>query len=75
MYLKDLEPSKEQLVRALSYHKNEQSFLTLGKILLVQGDVSGAIDVYKQVSTSEPSKSWLEKVVFLFELDFFTISK
>ena len=49
MYLKDLEPSKEQLVRALSYHKNEQSFLTLGKILLVQGDVSGAIDVYKQV--------------------------
>lgn len=48
MYLKELEPAKEQLVRALNYHKNDQSFLTLGKILLMQGDIMAAIDIYKQ---------------------------
>ena len=48
MYLKDLEAAKEQLVRALNFHKNDQSFLTLGKILLMQGDITGAIDIYKQ---------------------------
>jgi hypothetical protein len=48
MYLKELEPAKEELVRALNYHKKDQSFLTLGKILLMQGDINGAIDVYRQ---------------------------
>ena len=65
MYLKDLEPSKEQLVRALSYHKNEQSFLTLGKILLVQGDVSGAIDVYKQVG-SYVFTWYLKQIIYIW---------
>ena len=47
MYLKDLEPAKDQLHRALHIHKNDQSYLTLGKILLLQGDLKGAIEVYQ----------------------------
>lgn len=43
MYLKELEPAKDQLHRALRIHKNDQSYLTLGKILLLQGDLKGAI--------------------------------
>lgn len=43
MYLKELEPAKDQLHRALHIHKNDQSYLTLGKILLLQGDLKGAI--------------------------------
>ena len=59
MYLKDLEPAKEQLVRALNFHKNEQSFLTLGKILLMQGDIAGAIDIFFQGVSSFPENSEL----------------
>jgi len=43
MYLKEMEPAKDQLHRALRIHKNDQSYLTLGKILLLQGDLKGAI--------------------------------
>lgn len=46
MYLKDLEPAKEQLMNALKVHKNDQTFLTLGKMLLMQGDITGAIEIY-----------------------------
>ena len=59
MYLKDLEPAKEHLVRALNFHKNDQSFLTLGKILLMQGDITGAIDVFKQGVQTFPENSEL----------------
>ena len=54
MYLKDLEPAKEHLVRALTFNKNDQSFMTFGKILLMQGDVTAAIDIYKQGVHSFP---------------------
>ena len=43
MYVKELEPAKEYLSKTLNFHKNEQSFMTLGKILLLQGDINGAI--------------------------------
>ena len=47
MYLKDYDSSRSELLRALNLHKNEQSFAVLGKIHLLQNDVSGAIEVYK----------------------------
>ena len=48
MYVKELEPAKEYLSKTLNFHKNEQSFMTLGKILLLQGDINGAIGKYVQ---------------------------
>ena len=47
MYLKDYDEAKSELMRALNYHKNDQSFIVLGKIHLLQSDVEGAIEVYK----------------------------
>ena len=47
MYLKELEPAKEQLLRALQIHKNDQSYQTLGKVLLMGGDIKSAIEVYQ----------------------------
>jgi Bardet-Biedl syndrome 4 protein len=48
MYLKEFEDAKVEITKALSYHKNDQSFITLGKIHFLQGDTNRAIDVYKQ---------------------------
>ena len=48
MYLKDFETAQIELTRALNCHKNDQSFATLGKIHLLQGDIGRAIEVYKQ---------------------------
>ena len=48
MYLKEFEDAKNEITRALSCHKNDQSFITLGKIHLLQGDLNRAVDVYKQ---------------------------
>ncbi len=48
MYLKDFEEAKSEISRALGYHKNDQSFIALGKISLLQGDLPRAIDIFKQ---------------------------
>ena len=45
MYIKELEPAKDYLSKTLNFHKNDQSFMTLGKILLLQGDITGAIGI------------------------------
>ncbi len=47
MYLKEYDEARDELARAISIHKNDQSFVTLGKIHLLQGDVEGAIEVYR----------------------------
>jgi Bardet-Biedl syndrome 4 protein len=47
MYLKEYDAARTELLRALNLHKNDQSFVVLGKIHLLQGDVAGAINVYK----------------------------
>ncbi len=47
MYLKEYDAARSELLRALNMHRNDQSFVTLGKIHLLQGDVQGAIEVYK----------------------------
>ena len=48
MYLKEFEDAQSELVKALSIHKTDQTFITLGKIHLMQNDVASAIEVYKQ---------------------------
>ena len=48
MYLKEFDDAKVEVTKALTYHKNDQSFITLGKLHLLQGETSRAIDVYKQ---------------------------
>lgn len=48
MYLKDFEEAKSEITRALSYHKNDQSFIALGKIAILQGDLPRAIEIFKQ---------------------------
>ena len=48
MYLKEYDDAREQLLLALTLHKNDQSFVILGKVHLLQGDVHGAIEVYKR---------------------------
>ena len=47
MYLKEYDEARDELSRALGIHKNDQSFIILGKIHLLQADVEGAIQVYK----------------------------
>lgn len=47
MYLKEFEAAKEELLRALNYHKNDQTFTVLGRVNLLQNNVNGAIEVYK----------------------------
>lgn len=59
MYLKELEPAKDELLKAIHYHKNDQSFLTLGKIVLLQGDINNAIEIYKQGVANSPENSEL----------------
>ena len=51
MYLKEYDEGKSELMRSLNYHKNDQSFIVLGKIHLLQNDVKGAIEVYKMAIT------------------------
>ena len=48
MYLKEFDDAKVEVTKALTYHKNDQSFITLGTLHLLQGETSIAIDVYKQ---------------------------
>ena len=48
MYLKEYNDARDALTTALNIHKNDQSFIILGKIHLLQGDVPGAIEVYKR---------------------------
>lgn len=47
MYLKQFDEARAELKKAISIHKNEQSFATLGRVFLMQGDVDGAIDVFR----------------------------
>jgi len=46
--IKDFEEAKSEITRALSYHKNDQSFIALGKIAILQGDLPRAIEIFKQ---------------------------
>ena len=51
MYLKEYVDAQDEMIQAISIHKTDQSYVILGKIHLLQGDVAGAIEVYKQAVT------------------------
>ncbi len=51
MYLKEYEEAQNEMLRAIDLHKNDHSFAILGKIHLLQGDLQGAIEVYKLAVT------------------------
>ena len=48
MYLKEYEKAKESLKQAISFARNDLSYIMLGKIYLMEGDVHMAIDIYKR---------------------------
>ncbi|XP_045191416.2 Bardet-Biedl syndrome 4 protein-like isoform X2 [Mercenaria mercenaria] len=47
MYLKEMDKAKECLQRAIAFKRHEISYVMLGKVYLINGDIQGAIEVYK----------------------------
>ncbi|KAL3860562.1 hypothetical protein ACJMK2_010675 [Sinanodonta woodiana] len=54
MYLRDLQRAKESLTKAISFKRHEISFIMLGKIHLMEGNISAATDIYKQAVEYSP---------------------
>ncbi|KAK2193837.1 hypothetical protein NP493_5g13027 [Ridgeia piscesae] len=54
IYLKDLEKAKTCLKEAISFNRNDLSFIMLGKVYLMEGDVHVAIDVFKRAVEYSP---------------------
>lgn len=54
MYLKEYDEARREMSRAVTLHKNDTSYVILGKLHLLQNDVEGAIEVYKAAVTSSP---------------------
>jgi Tfp pilus assembly protein PilF len=48
MYLKNPEQAKTCLKEAISFNRNELSYIMLGKVYLAEKDIHMAIDVYKK---------------------------
>ena len=48
MYLKDYDKAKDFLKQAISFNRNDLSYIMLGKIYLMEGDVHMAIDIYRR---------------------------
>ena len=40
--------AKESLKQAIAFNRNDLSYIMLGKIYLMEGDIHMAIDVYKR---------------------------
>lgn len=54
IYQKDTSKAKECFKRSLQLHRNEQSYVMLGKVFLQEGDVNMAIDVYRRAVEFSP---------------------
>ncbi|KAK3085477.1 hypothetical protein FSP39_004016 [Pinctada imbricata] len=54
MYQRDYKKAKECISQALSYKRHEISFVMLGKINLMEGNIEAAIDIYKQAVEYSP---------------------
>ncbi|KAK3755416.1 hypothetical protein QZH41_016631, partial [Actinostola sp. cb2023] len=54
LYLKDFEKAKDCLKHAIQYHRHDASFIQLGRIYLMEGDVESAIDTYKKAIEFSP---------------------
>jgi Bardet-Biedl syndrome 4 protein len=40
--------AKQCLTQALTFKRHEITYLMIGKILLMEGNITGAIDIYRQ---------------------------
>ncbi|OWF54543.1 Bardet-Biedl syndrome 4 protein homolog [Mizuhopecten yessoensis] len=54
MYLRDYAKAKECLKQALAFKRHEISYVMLGKIYLMEGDINSAIEIYKQAVEYSP---------------------
>ncbi|XP_076112838.1 BBSome complex member BBS4-like [Mytilus galloprovincialis] len=54
MYLREYDKAKHCLTQALTFKRHEITFLMLGKIYLMEGNINGAIDIYKQAVEYSP---------------------
>lgn len=54
MYLRDFEKAKQSLHQALEFRRHEVTYIMLGKICLMEGDIKGAIDVYRAAVEYSP---------------------
>nr|XP_033776182.1 Bardet-Biedl syndrome 4 protein isoform X3 [Geotrypetes seraphini] len=59
LYLKEFGKAKEQLNNALQLNRHDLTFMMLGKIHLLEGDIEGAIEVYKRAVESSPENTEL----------------
>ncbi|KAH3798765.1 hypothetical protein DPMN_152368 [Dreissena polymorpha] len=54
MYLREMDKAKECLQKAIGFKRHEISYVMLGKIFLIKGDIAGAIEIYKQAVEFSP---------------------
>ncbi|XP_061198095.1 Bardet-Biedl syndrome 4 protein-like [Saccostrea echinata] len=54
MYLRDYKMAKDCLSQALSFKRHEISYVMLGKIHLMEGNIEAAIEIYKQAVEYSP---------------------
>ncbi|KAK7114783.1 BBSome complex member BBS4-like isoform X2 [Littorina saxatilis] len=54
MYLRDFEKAKQCLVQALEFRRHEVSYVMLGKIHLMEGDIKQAIEIYRAAVEYSP---------------------
>ncbi|MGH0117389.1 UNVERIFIED_CONTAM: hypothetical protein FKN15_034576 [Acipenser sinensis] len=57
MYLKDFKHAKEKMNCSLQLNKHDITFMTLGKIYLLEGDTDSAIEVYKKAVEFSPENT------------------
>nr|XP_014339446.1 PREDICTED: Bardet-Biedl syndrome 4 protein isoform X2 [Latimeria chalumnae] len=70
LYLKDFEKAKEQLNMALQLNRHDLTFVMLGKIHLLEGDLAQTGDVYKKAVEFFPENTELLTTLGLLYLQF-----
>ena len=65
LYLRDWDQAKQSLGEALELSSHEQSYVVLGKVHLMTGDVQGAVNVYKDAVKSFPESPVLNTTLGL----------
>uniref|UniRef100_A0ABM0MBG2 Bardet-Biedl syndrome 4 protein-like n=1 Tax=Saccoglossus kowalevskii TaxID=10224 RepID=A0ABM0MBG2_SACKO len=68
MYLKMYDKAKESLKHAIQCNRHDLSFIMLGKIFLMEGDLEMAIDVYKRAVEFNPENPELLSTLGLLYL-------
>ncbi|XP_077993436.1 BBSome complex member BBS4-like [Glandiceps talaboti] len=68
MYIKDFDKAKECLKHAIQCNRHDLSFVMLGKIFLMEGDMDMAVDVYKRAVEFNPENPELLSTLGLLYL-------